>query len=56
MGVAPGSTTVEVDLVERDGVTTVRLVHRGLPPQTVEDHQRGWTYFLGILRDTLLAG
>jgi hypothetical protein len=47
---------VEIDLHERDGVTTVRLVHRGLPPETVEDHQRGWTYFLGQLRETLLAG
>jgi uncharacterized protein YndB with AHSA1/START domain len=56
LGVPPESTTVEVDLAERDGVTTVRLVHRGLPPETVEDHQRGWTYFLGILRETLLAG
>ena len=56
MGVAPGSTTVEVDLAERDGVTTVRLVHRGLPPETVRDHQRGWAYFLGELRDTLPAG
>jgi uncharacterized protein YndB with AHSA1/START domain len=56
LGVPPESTTVEVDLAEQDGVTTVRLVHRGLPPETVEDHQRGWTYFLGILRETLLAG
>jgi hypothetical protein len=33
MGVPPESTTVEVDLVERDGATIVRLVHRGLRPQ-----------------------
>jgi uncharacterized protein YndB with AHSA1/START domain len=56
LGVPPESTTVEVDLAEQDGVTILRLVHRGLPPETVEDHQRGWTYFLGILRETLLAG
>jgi uncharacterized protein YndB with AHSA1/START domain len=56
MGVPPESTTVEIDLVEHDGATTVRLVHRGLPPETVRDHQRGWAYFLGILRDTLSAG
>jgi uncharacterized protein YndB with AHSA1/START domain len=47
MGVPPGSTTVEVDLVERD---------RGLPAGTVEDHQRGWAHFLGELRAALSAG
>jgi uncharacterized protein YndB with AHSA1/START domain len=56
MGVPPGSTTVEVDLIERHGATTVLLVHHGLPPETVRDHQRGWTYFLGELRDGLAAG
>jgi Activator of Hsp90 ATPase homolog 1-like protein len=56
LGVAPGSTTVEIDLVEEAGATTLRLVHHGLPPETVPDHQQGWTYFLDILRDTLSAG
>jgi uncharacterized protein YndB with AHSA1/START domain len=56
LGVPPESTTVEIDLVEQDGATTVRLVHHGLPPATVADHQRGWVYFLGVLRDTLSAG
>jgi uncharacterized protein YndB with AHSA1/START domain len=56
LGVAPGSTTVEIDLVEEAGTTTLRLVHHGLPPATVPDHQQGWTYFLDILRDTLSAG
>jgi uncharacterized protein YndB with AHSA1/START domain len=49
MGVAPASTTVEIDLREDDGVTTVRLTHHGLPPAAVEDHERGWAYFLGEL-------
>ena len=56
MGVPPESTVVEIDLDEHDGATTLRLVHRGLPPETVEDHQRGWGYFLGELRGTLSAG
>jgi hypothetical protein len=56
MGVPPGSTTVEIDLVEEKGATTVRLVHHGLPPEAVDDHERGWAYFLGVLRDTLGAG
>jgi hypothetical protein len=32
MGVPPESTTVEIDLLEEDGATTLRLVHHGLPP------------------------
>jgi uncharacterized protein YndB with AHSA1/START domain len=55
MGVAPESTTVEIDLIEADGETTLRLVHRGLPPAAVEDHEQGWAYFLGLLRDDLAA-
>jgi hypothetical protein len=48
--------TVEIDLTEEAGATTLRLVHHGLPPETVGDHQQGWTYFLDILRDTLSTG
>ena len=54
-GVPPGTTTVEIDLVEEAGATTLRLVHHGLPPETVEAHQRGWAYFLSTLRGTLSA-
>jgi uncharacterized protein YndB with AHSA1/START domain len=53
MGVPPESTRVEIDLVEHDGVTTLRLVHHGLPPASVADHEHGWAYFLGELRDAL---
>jgi uncharacterized protein YndB with AHSA1/START domain len=55
LGVPPESTTVEIDLVEQDGTTTVRLVHHGLPPETVPNHQQGWAHFLSALRDTLSA-
>ena len=53
MGVPPESTTVEIDLVEHAGVTVLRLVHHGLPPEAVADHEHGWRYFLDLLRDTL---
>jgi uncharacterized protein YndB with AHSA1/START domain len=53
MGVPPESTTVEIDLVEEDGSTTVRLVHHGLPPEAVADHERGWAHFLGVLAASL---
>lgn len=56
MGVPPESTTVEIDLTAEEGATTVRLVHHGLPPAVVEDHERGWAYFLGALRDSLTTG
>jgi uncharacterized protein YndB with AHSA1/START domain len=49
MGVPPESTTVEIDLVELDGATMLRLVHHGLPPEAVDDHERGWAYFLSAL-------
>ena len=55
MGIPPESTTVEIDLVEHDGATTLRLVHHGLPPEAVDDHQQGWAHFLTALRDTLVA-
>jgi uncharacterized protein YndB with AHSA1/START domain len=49
LGVRPESTTVEIDLIEKDGATTIRLVHHGLPPEVVPDHEQGWVYFLGVL-------
>ena len=55
LGVPPESTTVEIDLVEQGGATTVHVVHLGLPPEAVQEHEQGWAYFLGILRDTLSA-
>jgi uncharacterized protein YndB with AHSA1/START domain len=47
--VAPGSTTVEVDLDERDGVTHVRLAHRGLDAALRDMHAGGWTRYLARL-------
>jgi hypothetical protein len=35
------------------GSPTLRLVHRGLPPAVADDHERGWAYFLGVLRDSV---
>ena len=47
--VEPGSTTVEVDLTERDGVTHVRLTHSGLTPEMRLFHDDGWRRFLARL-------
>jgi Activator of Hsp90 ATPase homolog 1-like protein len=55
MGVPAESTTVKIDLVEKDGATTLRLVHDGLPPGTVREHEQGLAHFLDALRDILSA-
>jgi uncharacterized protein YndB with AHSA1/START domain len=47
--VAPGSSTVEVDLDERDGVTHLRLTHRGLSREMRPWHADGWTRYLDRL-------
>ena len=47
--VAPGSSTVEVDLEERGGVTRVRLTHRGLDAALRPMHAEGWASYLDRL-------
>jgi uncharacterized protein YndB with AHSA1/START domain len=49
--VAAGSTTVEVDHDERDGVTHVRLTHRGLDEMMRAMHADGWPRYLARLAD-----
>jgi uncharacterized protein YndB with AHSA1/START domain len=48
--VPPGSSLVEIDLIDRDGGTLMRMTHTGLP-STVEcaNHAKGWAYYLGRL-------
>jgi uncharacterized protein YndB with AHSA1/START domain len=51
VGIPPGSTTVEIDLVPQPGGTTlVQLVHRGLEDRAADAHRRGWAHYLGRLR------
>jgi uncharacterized protein YndB with AHSA1/START domain len=48
--VAPGSTTIEIELIPDGEGTTLRFTHRDLP--TVEDtgkHAHGWDHYLGRL-------
>jgi uncharacterized protein YndB with AHSA1/START domain len=46
----PGSSLVEIDLIDRDGGTLLRLTHSGLPDAAhQESHGRGWTHYLGRL-------
>jgi uncharacterized protein YndB with AHSA1/START domain len=58
VGVAPGTSTVEVTLTPNEAGTGTRvmLVHRGLPPAAVKDHAGGWVTMLGRLADAVRAG
>ena len=48
--VPPGSGLVEIDLIDRDGGTLLRMTHSGLPnARQVAGHGRGWTHYLGRL-------
>lgn len=48
--VPPGSSLIEVDLVDREGGTLLRMTHSGLPNQAqCASHDRGWAHYLGRL-------
>lgn len=48
--VPPGSSLIEIDLIERDGGTLLRMTHSGLPNEAqCVSHNRGWAYYLGRL-------
>ena len=48
--VPPGSSLVEIDLIERDGGTLVRFTHSGLPNEVqCANHERGWTHYANRL-------
>ena len=48
---APGGSRVEVTLAPDGTGTLVRLEHYGLPIAERAQHDRGWTLFLGRLRE-----
>ncbi|RVD60917.1 SRPBCC domain-containing protein [Mesorhizobium sp. M2D.F.Ca.ET.185.01.1.1] len=53
----PGSTLVEIDLVEEPGGTRVKLTHSGLADREICDsHEKGWTHYLGRLAITAAGG
>src|SRR5215475_14267286 len=48
--VLPGSSLIEIDLIERDGGTLLRMTHSGLPnAEQCAAHDRGWAHYLGRL-------
>lgn len=53
VGIPPGSTTVEIDLISQpDGSTLLKLVHRGLEDRAADAHHGGWAHYLDRLRCT----
>ena len=48
--VPPGSGLVEIDLIDRDGGTLLRMTHSGLPNAAQgAGHDKGWAHYLGRL-------
>ena len=54
--VPPGSSTVEVTLVESPDGTTVQLVHEGLSDVQAKGHSEGWQHFLERLKAVTTTG
>jgi uncharacterized protein YndB with AHSA1/START domain len=54
--IPPRSTTVEITLHPEGDKTRVRLLHRGLPADAVEDHGHGWANYLERLAITATGG
>lgn len=53
----PGSSLIEIDLVEKDGGTLVRLTHSGLPDETERaNHEKGWNHYLRRLSIAAAGG
>jgi uncharacterized protein YndB with AHSA1/START domain len=48
--VPPGSSTVEIDLIEQPDGTLLRLTHTGLPnAEQCAGHAEGWAHYIGRL-------
>jgi uncharacterized protein YndB with AHSA1/START domain len=46
----PGSSKVEIDLIEQAGGTLVRFTHSGLPSaEACASHEKGWIHYLARL-------
>lgn len=55
-GIPPGSTVVEIDLIEEGDATLVRLTHRDLAADETATHQIGWQHYMGRLATVAEGG
>jgi uncharacterized protein YndB with AHSA1/START domain len=55
--VPPGSSLIEIDLIDQDGGTLLRLTHTGLPDREQCDlHAQGWAHYLARLTVAAAGG
>jgi uncharacterized protein YndB with AHSA1/START domain len=54
--VPPGSSTVDIELVEDGTATRLTLTHRGLPPDDVAIHETGWQHYVPRLATVAEGG
>ena len=55
--VPPGSSLIEIDLIDQNGGTLVRLTHSGLPDaEECASHREGWTHYLERLAVAAAGG
>jgi uncharacterized protein YndB with AHSA1/START domain len=55
--VPPGSSLIEIDLIDRDGGTLLRMTHSGLPDaEQCARHAEGWAHYFGRLAVAAAGG
>jgi uncharacterized protein YndB with AHSA1/START domain len=55
--VPPGSSLIEIDLIDQNGGTLLRMTHSGLPnAEQCASHARGWAHYLGRLAIAAAGG
>jgi uncharacterized protein YndB with AHSA1/START domain len=55
--VPPGSSLIEIDLIEQEGGTLLRMTHSGLPDAEVcAAHEQGWNHYLARLAVAAAGG
>ena len=53
----PGSTLIEIDLIDQEDGTLLRMTHSGLPDaETCAGHEEGWIHYLGRLAVAAAGG
>ena len=53
----PGSSLVEIDLIDKEGGTLLRMTHSGLPDaEECASHEKGWAHYIGRLAVAAAGG
>jgi uncharacterized protein YndB with AHSA1/START domain len=53
----PGSSLIEIDLIDQGGATLLRMTHSGLPDaEECAGHEKGWTHYLERLAVVAAGG